>query len=50
MMGVDEEDVRVAGHWTSRDAVMNIPVDCARRIARTGHGEGEFFLSDPLRF
>ena len=35
-MGVDEEDVRVAEHWTPRDVVMNIPVDCARRIVFIG--------------
>jgi len=40
-MGVDEKNIRVAGHWIPRDVVNNIPVDCTRRIARASMGFGE---------
>ncbi len=33
-MGVDPTNIQLAGHWIPRDLVLNIPDDCARRIAR----------------
>jgi hypothetical protein len=33
-MGVSKENIQIAGHWIPRDLVLNIPDDCARRIAR----------------
>eukprot|EP00554_Chaetoceros_debilis_P002774 CAMPEP_0194087082 /NCGR_PEP_ID=MMETSP0149-20130528/23754_1 /TAXON_ID=122233 /ORGANISM="Chaetoceros debilis, Strain MM31A-1" /LENGTH=544 /DNA_ID=CAMNT_0038770349 /DNA_START=176 /DNA_END=1810 /DNA_ORIENTATION=+ len=33
-MGVNPDDLQLAGHWIPRDMVLNIPSDCARRIAR----------------
>jgi len=33
-MGVSPKNVQLAGHWIPRDLVLNIPDDCARRIAR----------------
>lgn len=33
-MGVSKENIQIAGHWIPRDLVLNIPEDCARRIAR----------------
>jgi hypothetical protein len=33
-MGVSPENIQLAGHWIPRDLVLNIPDDCARRIAR----------------
>lgn len=37
-MGVDEKNIQLAGHWIPRDLVVNIPDDCARRIARAKNG------------
>ena len=33
-MGVSPKNIQLAGHWIPRDLVLNIPDDCARRIAR----------------
>lgn len=40
-MGVDEKNIQLAGHWIPRDLVVNIPDDCARRIARAQSSEGK---------
>jgi len=37
-MGVDEKNIQLAGHWIPKDLVVNIPDDCARRIARAKNG------------
>lgn len=39
-MGVDEKNIQLAGHWIPRDLVINIPDDCARRIARVQSDAG----------
>lgn len=33
-MGVQPENIQLAGHWIPRDLVLNIPSDCERRIQR----------------
>jgi hypothetical protein len=33
-MGVNPDNIQLAGHWIPRDLVMNIPSDCEKRIAR----------------
>jgi hypothetical protein len=38
-MGVKPENIQLAGHWIPRDLVMNIPEDCARRVARAKSAE-----------
>jgi len=37
-MGVPPENLQLAGHWIPRDLVVNIPDDCAKRIARAQVG------------
>ncbi len=50
-MGVNPNNIQLAGHWIPRDLVLNIPSDCERRIhrARAGFGPQETSSFKPRR-